>query len=917
MSTSSGTAPKSPAYLFLLSADTDALLSEQAASLLGKLARVEEASLAELMLEQGRVRGGACRLAVVATSAADLKEKLEVSLAAGGETQLLRPGVFPGIGEKPGKVAFLFPGQGSQFAGMLSELRPLLPGVQRWFDELDAAYEKIGRPRPSDVLLGEASPELFDLQTGAQLGLVASLAVAELLGSLGITPDVMLGHSNGEHGALRAAGAMGSKNAAAACAELARVCKLAERIAPPAEPEGMIAVACLRRKLFEEYLSKQDDLFLAIDNSPTQVILGGSLEAVERATGELKAPVALCSRLPFSRAYHTPLFGDWAELLREYLKGHQLTAPEMPVYSACTTEIFTADADAIRESVAKQWSSTVRFRETIERMYADNVRVFVEVGPDAKLTTLVHDILRKQPHVTVSASSSARSEWLQLLHLCGTLYAAGVDLNMGPLDRCYAVPVVEAPASPSAVGRTIRMEHQLTMQRIAEAEQRLLQRLGMIATAKMANPPTEAEEPLSGDMVRRSAVEAVFRLRLSRATEHPYLRDHAMGSSVWGGEALEVLPFTFTLALVADAAKRFAGRAPRVIERVRAHRWLALDCGALELEIQVSKSAAKVYALQNGESQLAFEAEFGEGLQRALKVVAGQADGLAEGAWTPEKFYRDYAFHGPVYRCLRSVKINGADVEAELEVTRDVGAGRELDPAVLDCAGQLVAIWLLENGSTDFGVFPFGMESFDVGGCVPAIGTRMRCRGQVSVSSFGVTSANFEFFLPDGRLCWRLTKLQQKVVDFPEGVANFFFGKQKDPFVSKTTPATGVAVSWLDKRSIQFLESGQGLWARVLAHGLLGQTELEELYVEPLSRRAGQVLLEVVVRESKRRWAAKFGEALPAVSTLAFGDLVVAVAHALEQPVRLREDAGSDERGWELDGRRIVMERAMQAERLE
>jgi malonyl CoA-acyl carrier protein transacylase len=905
MSTSSGTAPKSPAYLFLLSADTDALLSEQVASLLGKLARVEDASLAELMLEQGRVRGGACRLAVVATSAADLKEKLEVSLAAGGETQLLRPGVFPGTGEKPGKLAFLFPGQGSQFAGMLSELRPLLPEVQRWFDELDAAYEKIGRPRPSEVLLGEASPELFDLQTGAQLGLVASLAMTELLGSLGIAPDVMLGHSNGEHGALRAAGAMGSKDAAAACAELARVCKLAERIAAPAEPEGMIAVACLRRKLFEEYLSKRDDLFLAIDNSPTQVILGGSLEAVERATGELKAPVALCSRLPFSRAYHTPLFGDWAELLREYLKGHQLTATEMPVYSACTTEIFTADADAIRESVAKQWSSTVRFRETIERMYADGVRVFVEVGPDAKLTTLVHDILRKQPHVAVSASSSTRGEWLQLLHLCGALYAAGVGLDMSPLDRCYAVPVVEAPT----VGRAIRMEHQLTMRRIAEAEQRLMQRLGIVAAGK---PRLDAEDAFSGEMVRRSAVEGVFRLRLSRATKHPYLRDHAMGSSVWGGQALEVLPFTFTLALVADAAKRFTDHAPRVIERVRAHRWLALDCGKLGLEIQVSKSAAKVYALQDGESQLAFEAEFGDALQRPLKVVAAQAGGLAAGVWTPERFYRDYAFHGPVYRCLRSVKISGAEVEAELEVTRDVGAGRELDPAVLDCAGQLVAIWLLENGSTDFGVFPFGMESFDVGGCAPTIGTRVRCRGQVSVSSFGVTSANFEFFLPDGSLCWRLTKLQQKVVDFPEGVANFFFGKQKDPFVSKTAPATGVAVSWLDKRSIQFLESGQGLWARVLAHGLLGQTELEELYAEPLSRRAGRVLLEVVMRESRRRWVAEFGEALPAVSTLAFGDLVVAVAHAPEQLVRLREDLDSTQGGLEIEGRRFVLDQATQ-----
>ena len=68
------------------------------------------------------------------------------------------------------------------------------------------------------------------------------------------------------------------------------------------------------------------------------------------------------------------------------------------------------------------------------------------------------------------------------------------------------------------------------------------------------------------------------------------------------------------------------------------------------------------------------------------------------------------------------------------------------------------------------------------------------------------------------------------------------------------------------------------------------------------------------MRQSKRRWAAEFGEVLPAISTLEFDDLVVAVAHPPEQPVRLREDVDSDHGGWEFEGRRIVLERARRPE---
>jgi hypothetical protein len=145
---------------------------------------------------------------------------------------------------------------------------------------------------------------------------------------------------------------------------------------------------------------------------------------------------------------------------------------------------------------------------------------------------------------------------------------------------------------------------------------------------------------------------------------------------------------------------------------------------------------------------------------------------------------------------------------------------------------------MLENGWTDFGVFPVAMHSFAMCAAPPRPGTRIRVQGEVTIGAFGITSASFVFALPNAEPLWRVTNFKQKIVAFPTGIRRWLFGKESSPFSFETDTEAGPS----DAKWREFLESGQGIWSRVLAHGLLQPAELAALYAEPPTPRLQQMM---------------------------------------------------------------------------
>ncbi|WP_441288834.1 SDR family NAD(P)-dependent oxidoreductase [Sorangium sp. KYC3313] len=444
-----GPAPKAwrvralPAELFLLSADTPAALADRARAL-AKAAEVPEilrflARESVLSFDASRP----ARLGLCATDEADLRKKLEqvaAHLEARPEQALSAPLVHCASGEAPGRVAFLFPGQGSQYAGMGADaLMTFDPARAAWDAAAgvaiaDAPLHEVVFPRPvfSDEDRAAQEARLRETRWAQPAIGATSLAHLALLAALGVRAEAFAGHSFGEITALHAAGALSA-------ADLLRVARRRGELMGAASSErgAMIAVP---RGIDEVRALGLGGVVIANHNGPKQVVLSGSVAAIEAAEERLKGAGIQARRLDVAAAFHSPLVAEASAPLREFLAGIAVEAPAAPVYSNAEIEPYGGGGDAARDRLARQLAEPVRFVEEIERMYADGVRTFVEVGPGSVLTNLVGDILSGRPHRAVALDRKGKHGVTSLFEAVARLAVAGVPLDARVLWEGFAVP---------------------------------------------------------------------------------------------------------------------------------------------------------------------------------------------------------------------------------------------------------------------------------------------------------------------------------------------------------------------------------------------------------------------------------------------------------------------------------------------
>jgi acyl transferase domain-containing protein len=396
-----------------------------------------------------RCRGAAASLAVVAKNTSDLRTKLEFAAAKLADPEVRRirerSGVYffsDPLGRE-GKLALLFPGEGSQYSGMLSDLCIHFPEARAWFDLMDRAFQDHERGvLPSHSIFPipgsseSAQQRLWQMDGAIESVFAADQAMHSVLMSIGLRPDMIVGHSTGEYSALlasRAARVVDREhlihhilegNQATARAQARGLVPDGVLLAVgPADPEVIAGLST----------QAESDVYLAMDNCPHQAVLWGSAEAIAQTEQLLRENGAVCQKLPFSRAYHTPLFAPVCDELEGFYANATFSTPEIPLYSCVTAARVPDDPDAIRQLALDHWASPVRFRETVESLYADGARIFVEVGPAANLTAFVTDILRERDHLAVSSNSRRRSGIEHLNHTIGLLAAHGVSLELASL----------------------------------------------------------------------------------------------------------------------------------------------------------------------------------------------------------------------------------------------------------------------------------------------------------------------------------------------------------------------------------------------------------------------------------------------------------------------------------------------------
>ncbi len=451
------------------------------------------------------------RLAIDYADAPELATKAGMALKAFQSNQdafwkaLRAQGIFRGHGPAP-KVAFLYTGQGSQYVNMLRPMRDAEPIVAETFAEADRIMTPLlGKPLSSFVFVdasdeaavAKAEDDLRQTEITQPTVLTIDLAMTRLLAAYGIQPDMTMGHSLGEYGALVASGSFTFSDALEAVSArgrgMAKVAvadngKMAAVFAPLAEVERIL-------KTIAGYV------VIANINSGQQSVIGGASQAVEQAIELFLQAGYNVVPLPVSHAFHTSIVAPASEPLREMLSHLSIQPPQVPVISNVNGEFYPIEAGVphMIELLAKQVASPVQFVKGLNTLYDAGARVFVEVGPKKALQGFAEEVLGSRGDVVSLFTNHPKLADQVAFNqaLCG-LYAAG----LGGQSARIAEPIAAQPVATPSPAPSVKVSEPVTHPAVAAVTNDL---------------PTAAAHSPNGD--RYSALGRLFAGVLDRGWE--------------------------------------------------------------------------------------------------------------------------------------------------------------------------------------------------------------------------------------------------------------------------------------------------------------------------------------------------------------------------------------------------------------
>ncbi|MFH2218061.1 MAG: SDR family oxidoreductase [Pseudomonadota bacterium] len=324
----------------------------------------------------------------------------------------------PEAPDKPDKIAFLFPGQGSQYVGMGRDLVCCFPAAFEILESANGIFENA--QRLSDFIFpppAQSENETTDQEKALQktdvaqpaLGAV-SLAMLEILREFGIHPDATCGHSFGELTALAAAGRLNID--ALIRISISRGRCMAQAGRNSARDAGtMLAVNAPLDELAALTAAVGSGVVLANRNTPNQGVLSGTLEAIDRVDQVCRQKGFRTVRLPVSAAFHSDLVADAQKPFAESLRDIVILPTDIPVFSNTTANPYPADAGTTKNLLAEQMLCPVDFVNEIKNMFDSGIRTFVEVGPKSVLTGLVKSILKNRRFQALALDSSSGKQY--------------------------------------------------------------------------------------------------------------------------------------------------------------------------------------------------------------------------------------------------------------------------------------------------------------------------------------------------------------------------------------------------------------------------------------------------------------------------------------------------------------------------
>lgn len=291
-----------------------------------------------------------------------------------------------------GKTAFMFPGQGAQYVGMGKDFYEQIPVCREMFE---LASKASGLDVPA--LCFEENEQINITEYTQIAMLAAEVAMLKAIEEKGLKPDVTGGLSLGEYGALAASGVMSPE-------DVFKVVRKRGIYMQEAVPQGgaMVAVLGLDTAVIEKVCEETEGcVSIANYNCPGQIVITGEEGAVQAAVEKLTAAGAKrCVTLKVSGPFHSPLLVGAGEKLATELENVEIHDIQIP-YIANVTADYVTDKNDVKSLLVKQVSSSVKWQQTVERMIADGVDTFVEIGPGKTLSGFMRKINKEMKVINV------------------------------------------------------------------------------------------------------------------------------------------------------------------------------------------------------------------------------------------------------------------------------------------------------------------------------------------------------------------------------------------------------------------------------------------------------------------------------------------------------------------------------------
>ncbi|SPM42936.1 erythronolide synthase, modules 3 and 4, partial [Mycobacterium numidiamassiliense] len=688
---------------WVLSARSEQALANQAKRLLAHVSGNAELSPVDVAWSLVTTRAVFDHRAVVVGADRDRLAAGLMELAAGEPGA----GVTAGRVRSAGKTVFVFPGQGSQWLGMGQQLYGRFPEFARAFDEAVDALDPHLRLPLREVMWGSDAALLQSTEFAQSALFAVEVALAALLATWGVLPDVVTGHSVGEITAAYVAGVLTLSDAATVVAGRGRLMA--------ALPAGgaMVAVAASEAEVTPLLTA---DVNLAAVNAPNAVVISGVEAAVAAVADGLAQQGRRVHRLAVSHAFHSALMEPMLEEFAQLLAGISVSPPRISLVSNLTGQL-AGPGYGSPQYWAEHVRQPVRFADGVRAAESLGARAFVEVGPGRGLTAAVEQSLTTEQATSVVMLGKDRPEAESALAALGHLFTIGVAVDW-----------------PAAVGVGRRVD----LPTYGFVRQRFWLPIGAVGSGNVSGVGlARAAHPLLGAVVERPDSGGVVLTGSLSVGGAPWLADHVVdGVVLFPGAGFVELALRAGDEVGCSVVDELTLLAPLVLPpggaaRVQVVVDAAGESGSRAVWVYSRGAAADSAWVLHAQGALSSTAQPGPAADLSVWPPVG-ASAVEAGDVYGVLAARGYDY-GPAFRGLRALWRRGQEVFAEVSAGEGVTAGGfGIHPAVLDAA---LHAWGIAEGG-DSTMLPFSWQ----GVCLHAAGaSRVRVRiapagsGSVSV----------------------------------------------------------------------------------------------------------------------------------------------------------------------------------------